>query len=235
MTAARPILVVETDPAQRQILAESLGLGDESTVTITATLGEADALLGAVNAWFDAIIIDSDMPDGNGYSYIAKLRQQGHKMPIIVVSNSSDEADVVRILNAGAVDYLIKPLRLNELLARLKAQLRVFDASEHARFMIGQYLFHPAAKLLIDRAGRRLRLTSKEVDILKFLYRAGAKVVTRSILMDEVWGYNAGVTSHTLETHIYRLRQKIEPNPADCQMLVSGPGGYCLNIAPRQG
>jgi DNA-binding response OmpR family regulator len=111
------------------------------------------------------------------------------------------------------------------------ARLRVFDASEHATFMIGQYAFRPAAKLLTDRAGRRLRLTNKEVDILKFLYRAGAKVVTRAILLDGVWGYNAGVTSHTLETHIYRLRQKIEANPARCQMLVTDHGGYRLNVA----
>jgi DNA-binding response OmpR family regulator len=231
MIVARPILVVEADPAQRQILAESVGLGDEFTVSVAATLSEADALLDAADARFDAIIIDLDVPDGNGHSYLAKLRQQGHKMPIIVVTNSGDEADVVRVLNAGAVDYLMKPLRLNELLARLKAQLRVFDASEHARFMIGQYSFHPAAKLLTDRTGRRLRLTGKEVDILKFLYRAGAKVVTRAILLNEVWGYNAGVTTHTLETHIYRLRQKIEANPANCQMLVTDQGGYRLNVA----
>jgi DNA-binding response OmpR family regulator len=231
MIAARPILVVDADPVQRQILAASLSLSNEFTVSVTATLSEADALLGAVHARFDAIIIDPDLPDGNGHSYLAKLRHQGHKMPIIVVTNSGDEADVVRVLNAGAVDYLMKPLRLNELLARLKAQLRVFDASEHATFMIGQYSFRPAAKLLTDQSGRRLRLTSKEVDILKFLYRAGAKVVTRAILLDGVWGYNAGVTSHTLETHIYRLRQKIEANPANCQTLVTDRGGYRLNSA----
>jgi DNA-binding response OmpR family regulator len=231
MIAARPILVVEADPALRQILVESLGLGNGFTVSQAATLSEADALLGAVDARFDAIIIDLDLPDGNGYSYLAKLRQHDQNMPIIVVTNSGDEADVVRVLNAGAVDYLMKPLRLNELQARLKAQLRVFDASEHATFMIGQYSFRPAAKLLNDRAGRRLRLTNKEVSILKFLYRAGPKTVSRAILLGEVWGYNAGVTTHTLETHIYRLRQKIEANPANCQMLVTGQGGYRLNVA----
>jgi DNA-binding response OmpR family regulator len=210
MIAARPILVVEADPTQRQILAESLAVGNEFTVSVAATLSEANALLSGVDARFDAIIIDPDVPDGNGHSYLATLRQQGHNMPIIVVTNSGDEADVVRVLNAGAVDYLMKPLRLSELQARLKAQLRAFDASEHATFMIGQYSFHPAAKLLTDRVGRRLRLTSKEVDILKFLYQAGAKVVTRATLLDEVWGYNAGVTTHTLDTHIYRLRQKME-------------------------
>jgi DNA-binding response OmpR family regulator len=231
MIAARPILVVDANVLERQILAETLCLGNEFTVSPAATLSEAEALLGAVGARFDAIIIDPDMPDGNGHSYLAKLRQQGHKMPIIVVTNSGEEADVVRVLNAGAVDYLMKPLRLNELVARIKAQLRVFDASEHATFMIGQYSFHPAAKLLTDRAGRRLRLTGKEVDILKFLYRADTRTATRAILLDEVWGYNAGVSTHTLETHIYRLRQKIETDPANCQMLITEQGGYRLNVA----
>jgi DNA-binding response OmpR family regulator len=231
MIAPRPILVVEADPTQRQILVESLSTGSEFAVSVAATLSEADALLSAEAARFDAIIIDPDVPDGNGHGYLAKLRQLGHNMPIIVVTNSGDEADVVRVLNAGAVDYLMKPLRLNELQARLKAQLRVFDSSEHATFTIGPYSFRPAAKLLNDRAGRRLRLTNKEAAILKFLYRAGAKTVARGTLLDEVWGYNAGVTTHTLETHIYRLRQKIEADPANCQMLVTDQGGYRLNIA----
>jgi DNA-binding response OmpR family regulator len=231
MIAARPILIVEADPVQRQNLAESLGLDNEFAVSGAATLSEADALLGAVGAQFDAIIIDLDVPDGNGHNYLAKLRQQGQKMPIIVMTYSGDEADVVRVLNAGAVDYLMKPLRLNELLARLNAQLRAFDASEHATFMIGRYSFRPSTKQLTDRTGLRLRLTNKEVEILKFLYKAGEEVVTRSTLLDKVWGYNSGVTSHTLETHIYRLRQKIELNPADCQMLVTAQGGYRLNTA----
>jgi DNA-binding response OmpR family regulator len=231
VTAARPILVIESDPAQGRILAESVGLSNEFTISVTATLDEADALLGAVDARFDAIIIDPDVAEGNGHGYLAKLRQQGHKMPIIVVTKSGEEADVVRVLNAGAVDYLTKPLRLNELLARLRAQLRVFDASEHATFVIGQYTFRPAAKLLTDQAGRRLRLTNKEVGILKFLYSAGEKVVARSTLLDGVWGYNPGTTTHTLETHIYRLRRKIEADPASCQMLVTDQGGYRLNIA----
>jgi DNA-binding response OmpR family regulator len=230
-SAARPILIVEGDHEQRQILASSLSLGNEFTVSVAATISDADALLDAPDARFDAIIIDPETADGSGHSYLAKLRQQGHKMPIIVVTNSADEADVVRVLNAGAVDYLTKPLRLNELLARLKAQLRVFDDSDNATFLIGRYTFRPAAKLLTDRAGRRLRLTNKESEILKFLYQASARSVARAMLLDGVWGYNAGVTTHTLETHIYRLRQKMEVDPANCQILVTDHGGYRLNVA----
>ena len=230
-TTVRSILIVEPDPDQRQMLASSLCHSKEFTASTAATLSEADALLSNPDARFVAIIIDPAMPDGSGHSYIAKLRLQGHKMPIIVVNGSDDEADVVRILNAGAVDYVMKPVRTNELFARLRAQLRVFDNSEHATFEIGQYTFRPAAKLLVDRAGHRLRLTGKEVEILKFLYRASAKSVARSTLLTEVWGYNAAVSSHTLETHIYRLRQKIETDPANCRILLTDNGGYRLNIA----
>jgi DNA-binding response OmpR family regulator len=137
---------------------------------------------------------------------------------------------VVRGLEAGANDYIAKPFRLAELLARLRAQLRIFENSEDAVFNIGPYVFRPAAKLLQEAVkNRRIRLTEKEAAILKFLYRAGTKPVARQVLLNEVWGYNAAVTTHTLETHIYRLRQKIEPDPSNARLLVTEGGGYRLD------
>ena len=137
----------------------------------------------------------------------------------------------MRGLDSGANDYIAKPFRLNELVARLRAQLRVFDSSEHAVFIIGPYLFRPATKQLVENAsGRKIRLTEKEAAILKFLYRAGGKPVPRQTLLNEVWGYNSAVTTHTLETHIYRLRQKIEPTPNDTRLLLTEGGGYRLEI-----
>jgi DNA-binding response OmpR family regulator len=136
----------------------------------------------------------------------------------------------VQGLDAGANDYVVKPFRLNELLARLQAALRVFENSEDAVFSIGPYVFRPAAKLLQHpAANKRIRLTEKEVGILKFLYRAGASTVARKTLLNEVWGYNATVTTHTLETHIYRLRQKLEPDTAAPRFLVTEAGGYRLD------
>ncbi len=232
MTAPRTVLIVEDDAAQGQILAEGLSLENAFAVTLAATLREADALLAAPDAHFDAIILDLGMPDGDGHSYCTSLRRQGHEMPIIFATGSCDEADVVRGFEAGANDYVVKPVRLQELQARLEAQLRVFDNSESAVFTIGPYTFRPAARVLVDPTkNRRLRLTSKETAILKFLYHAGPQRVTRPVLLDKVWGYNSGVTSHTLETHIYRLRQKIEANTADCRLLVTVVGGYQLNAS----
>jgi DNA-binding response OmpR family regulator len=147
-----------------------------------------------------------------------------------MLTGADAEQDVVRGLDSGANDYIAKPFRIMELIARLRAQLRVFDNSEDAVFMIGPYTFRPSAKMLQDTArNRRIRLTEKECSILKFLYRAGGRPVGRQILLNEVWGYNAAVTTHTLETHIYRLRQKIEPDPAAASLLLTEGGGYRLD------
>lgn len=228
-TSERPILIVDDDHDLRLTLAEQLGLEGEFTTAEAATLQEAEALLSAPDARFDLVILDITMPDGDGRDFCAKMRQLGHKMPVIMLTGSDAENDVVRGLDAGANDYIAKPFRLAELVARLRAQLRNFENSEDAVFSIGPYTFRPSAKLLSDPARkRRIRLTEKEAAILKYLYRAGSPVA-RQELLGEVWGYNAAVTTHTLETHIYRLRQKIEPDPANACLLLTESGGYRLD------
>jgi DNA-binding response OmpR family regulator len=223
-------LIVEDDAALRQVLADHVSSSGVFQSVEAATLDEARQHLGAVDARFDSIILDISLPDGDGRDFCARIREQGHTMPIIMLTGASDEGDVVSGLNAGANDYIAKPFRANELLARLQAQLRLFDTSEDAVFTIGHYTFRPAAKLLVGLDKKqRVRLTAKEVDILKFLYRHANQVVSRQVLLGEVWGYNAGVTTHTLETHVYRLRQKIESDPVNCRLLVTAAGGYRLN------
>jgi len=230
MTAERPILIVDDDDTLRETLAEQLGLDGEFSTVEAGTIADAEACLASPQGRFDAIILDIRLPDGDGRDLCVRLRRQGVKVPILMLTGSDEEADVVRGLDSGANDYIAKPFRLNELLARLRAQLRIFENSEDAVFVIGPYTFRPSAKLLQDEAkNRRIRLTEKEAAILKFLYRAGIKPVARQVLLNEVWGYNAGVTTHTLETHIYRLRQKIEPDPANARLLVTEGGGYRLD------
>jgi DNA-binding response OmpR family regulator len=233
MPEARPILLVEDNPEQLEILADYLAAEGEFVISGASTLKQADELLQAPNSRFDAIVLDLGMPDGDGRDYCASLRQQRYTMPIIIVTGADYEADIIGGLNSGANDYITKPVRLNELQARLRAQLRAFDNCDDAVFMIGEYSFRPSAKLLHDNVkNRRLRLTEKETAILKFLHRAGARAVARPTLLEQVWGYNAKVTTHTLETHIYRLRQKLERNPAECRLLVTEDGGYRLMTAP---
>ena len=226
----RPILIVDDDMALRQTLVEQLQINREFTAAEAGTMSAAQAMFGKDGARFDAVILDVGLPDGDGRDLCAALRKQGQRMPIIMLTGSDDEADVVRGLDAGANDYIAKPFRLAELLARLRAQLRIHENSEDAVFTIGPYVFRPSAKLLEEASRkRRIRLTEKEAAILKFLYRSGTRPVARQILLNEVWGYNAAVTTHTLETHIYRLRQKIEPDPGNARLLVTEGGGYRLD------
>jgi DNA-binding response OmpR family regulator len=230
MAGERPILVIDDDDALRATLVEQLQIESEFSVEQASSISEAGQKIGSNGARFDALILDVTLPDGDGRDLCADLRRQGRRMPIIMLTGSDDEADVVRGLDAGANDYVAKPFRIAELLARLRAQMRIFENSEDAVFTIGPYTFRPSAKLLQEAIrNRRIRLTEKEAAILKFLYRAGTRPVPRQVLLNEVWGYNAAVTTHTLETHIYRLRQKIEPDPAKACLLVTEGGGYRLN------
>ena len=232
MSGPRPILIVDDDPALRATLAEQLALEGEFTVAEADDLAQADQALVQAESRFDLILLDIRLPDGDGRDFCLKLRRQGLRMPIIMLTGADAESDVVRGLDAGANDYIAKPFRLAELLARMRAQLRVFDNSEDAVFTIGPYLFRPSAKLLQDPArNRKIRLTEKEAAILKYLYRAGGQPVGRQVLLNEVWGYNSAVTTHTLETHVYRLRQKIEPDPSNAQLLVTEGGGYRLDAS----
>ncbi len=232
MAGERPILIVDDDRSLREELAAQLQVDGEFTADEAASVSEAESKIRQHEQRFDALILDVGLPDGDGRDLCATLRKAGMRMPIIMLTGSDEESDVVRGLESGANDYIAKPFRLNELLARLRAQLRIFENSEDAVFTIGPYTFRPSAKLLQEPLrNRRIRLTEKEAAILKFLYRAGTKPVARQILLNEVWGYNAAVTTHTLETHIYRLRQKIEPDPANARLLVTEGGGYRLDPA----
>ncbi len=177
---------------------------------------------------YDLVVFDVGLPDMDGREAVKQLRKSGFKSPIIMLTANVTDADQILGLDAGANDYVAKPFKFAVLLARIRAQLRQHEQSEDAIFSIGQYTFKPASKLLIDDKGGKVRLTEKETSILKYLYRSGEKVVPRDTLLLEVWGYNAGVTTHTLETHIYRLRQKIEKDPSNAEILVTEAGGYKL-------
>ncbi len=226
MLGQKYILVIDDDEAFRDELREQLAEAEGFRVTAAAD-GE-EGLECAREGRLDLVILDVDMPGMNGIETCRRLREQGVKVPIIMLTGRSGEADTVGALDGGANDYVTKPFRLAELLARIKAQLRSFEQTEDATFEIGPYEFRPSVKLLRTPEGKRIRLTEKETEILKYLYRAGGKPVARETLLSEVWGYNAGVTTHTLETHIYRLRQKVETDPSNARLLLTDPGGYRL-------
>jgi DNA-binding response OmpR family regulator len=224
---AKKVLVVDDDDSLRQSLAEQLRLFEEFVVIEAATGGAALEIAKADH--FDVLLLDVGLPDMDGREVCRLLRRAGSTVPIIMLTGADTDADTILGLDSGANDYITKPFRLNVLLARLRAQLRQHEHSEGAVFTIGPYSFRPSAKLLLnEQTSRKIRLTEKETAILKYLYRAGDRVVGRDTLLGEVWGYNAGVTTHTLETHVYRLRQKIERDPSQAEILVTEPGGYRL-------
>jgi DNA-binding response OmpR family regulator len=176
------------------------------------------------------MVLDVGLPDTDGRELCRLIRKQGVKCPILMLTGHDTDSDTILGLDAGANDYITKPFKFLVLLARLRAQLRQHEQSEDAIFSLGPYTFKPSIKILVTADGKKIRLTEKETNILKFLYRATEHVVPRDILLLEVWGYNAGVTTHTLETHIYRLRQKIEPDPGKASILITENGGYRLSL-----
>jgi len=225
--SGKKILLVDDDEALRQSLSEQLRLHEEFDTIEAATA--ADGMEKAKAEYFDLILLDVGLPDMDGREVCRLMRRSGVKSPIIMLTAAESDADTILALDAGANDYVTKPFRLGVLLARMRAQLRQHEQSEDAVFTIGPYTFRPSAKLLTHgESKKKVRLTEKETSILKYLYRSGDAVVGRDKLLGEVWGYNAAVTTHTLETHVYRLRQKIEEDPSAAEILVTEPGGYRL-------
>lgn len=226
MSTVKKILIVDDDDILRETLKEQFSLHDEFAITDTGSAISGVKLARA--DLYDLIILDVNMPDMDGREACKIMRKNGYKGPVIMLTAQDSDSDTILGLDSGANDYVTKPFRFGVLLARLRAHLRQHEQSEDAVFKIGPYTFRPSAKLLVEEDDKKIRLTEKETSILKFLFRAGEQVVTRDVLLHEVWGYNAGVTTHTLETHIYRLRQKIERDPSHAELLVTETGGYKL-------
>ncbi|MEM7743675.1 MAG: response regulator transcription factor [Pseudomonadota bacterium] len=228
MSVAKRILLVDDDGDLREALAEQLMMIEDFDVyeAETGVMG----IEKAKEEMHDLVILDVGLPDMDGREVCRMMRRSGVKCPILMLTGNDSDADTILGLDAGANDYVTKPFKFPVLLARIRAQLRQHEQSEDAVFAIGPYSFRPGAKMLVDQSEKKIRLTEKETNILKFLYRAGGRTVERDTLLREVWGYNAGVTTHTLETHIYRLRQKIEPDPAQARIVVTETGGYRLSV-----
>jgi DNA-binding response OmpR family regulator len=225
MAQRKTLLIVDDDADLRGAVAEQLQAEDFATIE-AATAAEGVNLAQSQRP--DLILLDVDLPDFDGREACRRMRDGGVNAPVIMLTAAAEDDDTVQGLDSGANDYVTKPYKFAVLLARIRAQLRSAEHSEAAVYRLGAYEFRPAGKMLLDPQGKKIRLTEKETSILKYLYRAGEKPVSREELLAEVWGYNAGVTTHTLETHVYRLRQKIENDPANARLLLTEAGGYRL-------
>jgi DNA-binding response OmpR family regulator len=225
MPSAKKVLLVDDDAMLRGSLAEQLAAEGDYDIVEAGTY--AEGLARGSDGLYEFMILDVGLPDGDGRKLCRELRDSGVTAPIILLTAADSDADTIEGLKSGANDYVTKPFRFAVLMARIHAHLRSHEQSEEAVYRIGHYTFRPSAKMLMDPGGKKIRLTEKETNILKFLYRSG-EAVARETLLHEVWGYNPAVTTHTLETHIYRLRQKIENNPGQAQLLITESGGYRL-------
>jgi len=226
MSQAKKILMIDDDDDLREALVEQLSIIEEFDVL--EAVNAQSAIERTKENDFDLLLLDVGLPDADGRELCKLLRKQGVKCPVIMLTGQDSDADTILGLDAGANDYVTKPFKFPVLLARMRAQLRQHEQSEDANFAVGPYTFKPAHKVLLLQNGQKIRLTEKETNILKFLLRSADGIVARDTLLHEVWGYNANVTTHTLETHIYRLRQKIEPDPARASLLITESGGYKL-------
>ena len=228
MAQAKKILLIDDDVDLREALSELLIITEYFDVFEGGD--GAEAFEKIKQQAYDMVVLDVGLPDIDGRELCRLIRKQGVKCPILMLTGHDTDSDTILGLNAGANDYITKPFKFPVLLARIRAQLRQHEQSEDAIFTLGPYTFKPAVKMLLTGDDKKIRLTEKETNILKFLYRATEGAVPRDTLLHEVWGYNAGVTTHTLETHIYRLRQKIEPDPSHASLLVTESGGYRLAL-----
>ena len=226
MNPSTKILLINNDKDLGEALVFQLTLVEK--YQIIETNDETSALAQINNNFCELVIINSQSSALNGYNLTKSLRLAGFKKPIIMLINQNNNLDIADDQNRKADEYINKPFRYPVLLKSIETQLHKFKKSENTKYSIGNYIFKPNSKILESKEGRSIRLTEKENNILNFLYKNLGNVINRETLLHEVWGYNSKVTTHTLETHIYRLRQKIEDDPSKAYFLITKPGGYKL-------
>jgi DNA-binding response OmpR family regulator len=226
------ILIVDDEPEMVRGLADNLKF--EGYTTLTAGNG-ADAVALATREALDLIILDVMMPAMSGWDVCRQLRRHGIDVPIIMLTARGAEADRVQGLELGADDYVTKPFSLRELLARVRAVLRRPGPREKfEELAFGDVRVRRRARQ-VHRAGREVALTRKEFDLLVYFVEHRGEVITRDRLLDEVWGYEQFPTTRTVDTHVLRLRQKLEHDPEHPTWILTvhrqgykfatGPGG----------
>ena len=226
MTRMNKILLLDSDTEFRETIARKLN------TTMEFILCEASNAAQALNMIrrnvFALVIMDMKLSDTDGYVFCQMLRRQKVHSSLMILTNHDSDADIIKCLNAGADSHVSKSIGFSVLLARIRAILRQHEKSENIEFMLGSNTFIAASRKVITKDGDEIPLTQKEADILKLLYRSN-RVVGQNELLSEIWGYNSKVETHTLETHVYRLRQKIEAIPAEPRILITKSNGYFLS------
>jgi DNA-binding response OmpR family regulator len=219
---SKRILLVEDDPDIADLL--SLHLGDEGYEVEVVDDGD-EGLDRALNGDHDLVVLDIMLPGTDGFDICRRLRQETRATPILMVTAKTEEVDKVLGLELGADDYITKPFSIREVLARVKAIFRRIEVDQEAqremgeeRIAIGDLVIEPPKRRATVR-GEAVDLTSKEYELLLLFARHPGRAYSRDELLDEVWGYQYSGYSHTVNTHINRLRNKIEPDPSEPQYV----------------
>ena len=230
----RKVLVVEDE----QDIAGLLGLHLED-IDCEATLaadGHEGMRLAFARPW-DLVILDLRLPGPDGLSICRALRRESRYVPILMLTSKSSELDRVLGLELGADDYVTKPFSVSELMARVKAIFRRVESLEkhslgdERALSVGPLHIDPACRE-VEVAGEAITLTAREFDLLLHFARHPGRVFSRAQLLDSVWGYGHDGYEHTVNSHINRLRAKIEPDPAAPELIVTVWGvGYKLDAA----
>ena len=226
MALSSRILIVENNALFSASLCQQLALEGFKNVIEVGLLANLDHMFRDVSP--DLVLLSTQMPDGNSVDVCRKLRSDGFFKSIIMLIPKGAEDAIALALEAGASNYVIKPLRMVELIALIRSQLFQPRAFDDMQLEIGNLSFAPANKMLCDIGGDNMQtLTEKETTILKFLYQAFPSDISKAHILSEVWGFRNTVSTHTLETHIYRLRQKIS-QLTDKQLVLTTENGYRL-------
>ena len=197
--------------------------------------GFSEDLCGQIHLYAPEFSIEREDDDASYDIYILdekrellpRLREKHVKSPIVLL-----EKNVEGLGENGDLVFLVeKPFRLNEFLNNLRSCINKFENSSDAYLTFNNYELHPLAKEILNlRNNELIKLTEKEVAVIKYLYKAKDKIVSKTDLLQDVWDYNAEVSTHTIETHIYRLRQKVEHDDVDAQLIITENGGYKLKF-----
>lgn len=198
------VLLVEDDPAISEPLARALGREGYEVRSHGTGRGALGDILGA-----DLVVLDLGLPDIDGLDVAREIRSQGSSVPILVLTARTDEVDMVVGLDAGADDYVTKPFRLAELLARVRALLRRAGSDFQDDTLEAQDIKIDVSAHRAFQDGRELQLTAKEFDLLRILIKEAGNVVPRQVIMQEVWGSDSAGSTKTLDMHISWLRRKL--------------------------
>ena len=215
------ILIVEDDVELRQLFARVLEKNGYQVVT-AENGAEALRILGL--GYVDLIISDIMMPVMDGNALVRALREDGVKTPVLMITAKSTLDDMREGFLSGTDDYMVKPVNVNEMVLRVGALLRRARMLSERRQRIGETLLE-CDSLTVSRAGRSMVLPQKEFMLLYKMAAYPGKIFTRQQLMDEIWGYNAEVDSHTVDVHIGRLRERFKDNP-DFKIVTMRGVGY---------